>query len=463
MMKKCFLILISLAIILASATAGGDGSAFWVCSYCGYDRNDGQYCVECGMERTDGTWTCIRCGHAGNTARYCPACGAPRPDGSGTANVYYYVNMLVSFGSYPQSGSHDPILWRILDISGNEALLMSLHGLDCVQYHTSDTGVTWADSYVREWLNGTFYQTAFTYREQNAVVQKYIRNSANRYYPNTPAGPDTLDKVFLLSVDETLRYLPRPEDRCITGTEYAFSRGAYRNNTGDDYVWWWTRSPGKSTDHAARIRGAVANNADGDLPAGYIGTNRVNDTEDVVIPCIWVNLSDLSALSGNSSAGQPVLTPPPQNTAYDREHARLLMRLSTRSGPSTRYDEPGSFFNDNWQNVTVQVLGKAWGNGIWWVLVDFDYGYARFRVWTGLKRVDIDIDSVPEITAIGQGIIEPTETRRGPGVNYAKGPDVTVRKNVTVFGWENGYAEVEYYDPYTEMYYRFWVPQERFH
>ena len=72
MMKKCFLILISLAIILASATAGGDGSTFWVCSYCGYDRNDGQYCVECGMERTDGTWICIRCGHAGNTARYCP-------------------------------------------------------------------------------------------------------------------------------------------------------------------------------------------------------------------------------------------------------------------------------------------------------------------------------------------------------------------------------------------------------
>ena len=247
------------------------------------------------------------------------------------------------------------------------------------------------------------------------------------------------------------------------GTEYAFSRGAYRNNTGDNYVWWWTRSPGKNADQAARIRGAVANNADGDLPAGYIGTNKVNDTEDVVIPCIWVNLYELAAISGDSSSGQDAITPAPQHSSYDYEHARLLMRLSTRSGPSTSYDEPGSFFNDNWQTTTVRVLGKAWGNGIWWVLVDFDYGNARFRVWTGLKRVDIDIDSVPEITAIGQGYIDPTETRRGPGGNYAKGPDVTEGKYVTVFGWENGYVEVEYYDLYSEMYYRAWVPQSRFH
>ena len=189
----------------------------------------------------------------------------------------------------------------------------------------------------------------------------------------------------------------------------------------------------------------------------------MNDTEDAVIPCIWVNLSDPAVLPGNSQGGQPVLTPPPQHSSSDNEYAPLLMRLSTRSGPGTAYDEPGSFFNENWQITTVQVLGKAWGNGIWWVLVDFDYGYARFRVWTGLKRVDIDIDSVPEITAIGEGIIDPTETRRGPGGNYAKGPDVTERKTVTVFGWENGYAEVEYYDSYTEMYYRLWVPQSKFH
>ena len=141
--------------------------------------------------------------------------------------------------------------------------------------------------------------------------------------------------------------------------------------------------------------------------------------------------------------------------------AGLLMRLSTRSGPSTRYDEPGTFFQKTWQNETVRVLGKEWDGNIWWVLVDFQNGQTAYRVWTGLKRVNVNLDAVPEVYSIGQGTVDATETRRGPGSNYAKGPTIYSWKDVVAYAWENGYVEVEYYNEADNMIYRCWVPENK--
>ncbi|MBP5231335.1 MAG: hypothetical protein ILO68_06350, partial [Clostridia bacterium] len=154
-------------------------------------------------------------------------------------------------------------------------------------------------------------------------------------------------------------------------------------------------------------------------------------------------------------------TVPP--TSYGTQNVRLKMRISSRSGPGVKYDEPGSFFNSNWETATVNVLGKAWDGEIWWVLVDFDYGGAKYRVWTGLKRLYVDIDTVPEIKATGQGYVDPTDSWRGPGGNYAKGVYIPQTYNVSVFGYENGYVEVEYYRPDNNTYYRCWVPQSAVH
>ena len=86
----------------------------------------------------------------------------------------------------------------------------------------------------------------------------------------------------------------------------------------------------------------------------------------------------------------------------------LLDRLSTRSGPGTQYQEPGTFFrNDTWKGKTVRVLKKATGNGVWWVQVDFqtDNGNS-YRVWTGKKRVDVNLDRVQAVQELaGLGIL----------------------------------------------------------
>ena len=144
----------------------------------------------------------------------------------------------------------------------------------------------------------------------------------------------------------------------------------------------------------------------------------------------------------------------------------LKMKLATRSGPGTRYDEPGTFFpNDNWKNVTVLVLGKQYENGTWWVLVDFDNGgKGRYRVWTGLKRVDVDLNKVRDYSyGIGQGTVDATsQTYRGPGGNYAKaGYSINGWVDVVALARENGYVEVEF--EYKGTLRRVWVPESAAH
>ena len=86
-------------------------------------------------------------------------------------------------------------------------------------------------------------------------------------------------------------------------------------------------------------------------------------------------------------------------------------------------------------------------------------GKASYRVWTGLKRVDVDINRVKEVYAKGQGTVNSTsETYRGPGGKYAKA-NVSINgwKDVEAYGRENGYVEVEFQQG--SKWYRLWVPE----
>lgn len=156
---------------------------------------------------------------------------------------------------------------------------------------------------------------------------------------------------------------------------------------------------------------------------------------------------------------------PSGQSAVNPVTANLKMQLSTRSGPGVNYDEPGTFYyrDNQWQSVRVNVLGKKY-SGVWWVLVDFDYGgFGRVRAWTGLKRVDVDLDLLPEINETGTGTVYATsDTYYGPGSNYAKAPDIKGTKSVTVYGRENGYVEVEYRVS-SDTFYRCWVPEGCLH
>ncbi len=134
----------------------------------------------------------------------------------------------------------------------------------------------------------------------------------------------------------------------------------------------------------------------------------------------------------------------------------LTMRLATRSGPSTNYDELGSYFQ---AGTAITVLSKAWDsrNGIWWVQVEFTYGGQKRRAYTGLKRVNLTAEQLPTESAIGTAWVTRTAT-----VYYGPGPAYTAHKNSlsygvsgTVCAVENNYVQLEFLE--NGRYRRVWI------
>ena len=130
--------------------------------------------------------------------------------------------------------------------------------------------------------------------------------------------------------------------------------------------------------------------------------------------------------------------------------AHLKMALATRTGPGTWYDEPGTFFSSNYRDTSVRVLSKAWDdrNSIWWLQVEFYRNSMPYRAYTGLKRVDIDINDVPEEKVLGTAVIQRSAAGYwGPGTDYAASQyDIPSGISVTVLDVENNYAQIEFYD-----------------
>lgn len=173
------------------------------------------------------------------------------------------VGDILTLGSYPQNADgadKTPIQWRVLEKSGYEMLLLSVYLLDCKRYHGEYANISWQDCDLRQWLNGTFYQTAFTEAEK-AVIK------TTRCTENGVNSPDTDDKVFLLSIADVNRLTDQSGKafRRARGTEFAKIKKAdgchlyvMDKNVPEDYLheggqtygcsWWWLRNQGSLKD-----------------------------------------------------------------------------------------------------------------------------------------------------------------------------------------------------------------------
>ena len=149
---------------------------------------------------------------------------------------------IIKFGKYPQDNYsfRTPIEWLVLDVKGNEALLISRYGLDCKQYHHVGVNTTWEDCDLRKWLNSDFLKSAFSNEESERILVSELRNEDNREY-RTRGGNDTKDRIFCLSIAEAEQYFSSNEDRQCRLTAYARKHGAYVYN---DCSGWWLRSQG---------------------------------------------------------------------------------------------------------------------------------------------------------------------------------------------------------------------------
>ncbi len=183
-----------------------------------------------------------------------------------------HVGDTFKFGSYPQgeNGNMKPIVWQIVDLYRDRALLVSDKLIDAVPFNRMRTSVTWENSTIRQWLNNEFIAAAFSASEQGRLL---------------PVSHDGCqDTVFLLSLSEVKTYFRYQDSRIAAVTEFAKSRGSYistqqKLGRGESAGWWWLRSSGYYDDFAAYVKSSGAID-----DTGYC----VDDERVSIRPAVWI-------------------------------------------------------------------------------------------------------------------------------------------------------------------------------
>lgn len=175
----------------------------------------------------------------------------------------------VWFGNY-----HNPIEWIVLKKENNKALLISRYALDCKEYNTENTDITWETCSLRKWMKSTFLNEAFNNNEQDIILETTIPS-------DIAAGNTITDKVFLLSKNEAEKYFTSNNNRKCEPTQYAIIANPSCVNSGNKKCNWWLRTPGSYQNYASFvfIDGSV-------FSTGY----SVNTSLICVRPALWIEI-----------------------------------------------------------------------------------------------------------------------------------------------------------------------------
>ena len=177
------------------------------------------------------------------------------------------------------------IEWKVISVEESRILVISQYGLDYMAFQTNNSGPTWADSSLRDWLNNSFYNSSFTDEEQKYIISTTNINESNPSY-FTDGGKNTVDYIFCLSIVEATKYFDSDTERIATPTQFALAnfKGDKSYATGD---YWWLRTLGNSNNKAASVRGFGSDSG----VAGsinYFGSYS-NGAGVMVRPALWLS------------------------------------------------------------------------------------------------------------------------------------------------------------------------------
>lgn len=193
----------------------------------------------------------------------------------------------VLFGSYEQDGDaangKEPIEWLVLARDGDKALLLSKYALDHQSfmpfYEPVTEPFTWESCSLRQWLNSTFLNAAFSAEEQRRLLTTTVITA-----PGGRRGSEnpftTEDRVFLLSDTEVYAYFSSEAATVTDYTAYALSEDPWAGNaTAPAPAIWWLRT----TDGG--------NHPDSVYTHGGVGEGARSYEGEYVRPAIWVDMS----------------------------------------------------------------------------------------------------------------------------------------------------------------------------
>ncbi len=206
--------------------------------------------------------------------------------GLSNPKVAYYYRDTLTFGNYWQEDTNgdgkvdetddkQPIKWQILSQDGNDVFLMSDKILDYQPYGSE----SWENSLIREWLNTSFYDDAFTDEEKLAIKETVVDNPDSE--DEGADNPDTTDKVYLLSHKEVkntelgfengLIYYGQSRKALSTGyvkdktknkldeyhekygVKFAFEYNEFYDDTGS----WWLRAVSRYVTYQGFLGGSL--------------------------------------------------------------------------------------------------------------------------------------------------------------------------------------------------------------
>ena len=193
----------------------------------------------------------------------------------------------VLFGSYEQDGDaangKEPIEWLVLARDGDKALLLSKYALDHQSfmpfYEPVTEPFTWESCSLRQWLNSTFLNAAFSAEEQRRLLTTTVITA-----PGGRKGSEnpftTEDRVFLLSDTEVYAYFSSEAATVTDYTAYALSEDPWAGNATAPApaIWWLRTTDGGNHPDSVYTRGGVGEGA-----RSYEG--------EYVRPVIWVDMS----------------------------------------------------------------------------------------------------------------------------------------------------------------------------
>lgn len=226
---------------------------------------------------------------------------------------------LIELGNY----NGKALQWRVLSKEGDDVFLLADRYVSKNnQYNVKYKDITWATCALRTWLNGDFYNTAFSKKEKSAIKKTTYKNADNPFY-GTEGGVDTKDYIALLSLSDIINPAYGFPDKYGCGHESRYAMSLYSDGASQKGTRWWLRSPGSLSSRGAGVclSGAAGANI---LSCADVDGAGV-DSYYAVRPALHINISALSNLKvvGTVVVGENGIQ------YYDTEGKRVNGKLPT--------------------------------------------------------------------------------------------------------------------------------------
>ena len=187
------------------------------------------------------------------------------------SSISYNVGDSIFFGAIDQDNDTlngaENIEWLIIDQRGEQILVISRYALACMPFNNTATEISWENCSLRNWLNNSFIQNAFSPEEQQQIMTM-----------NSPLS----DKVFLLSIKEVSSYFESATARMTGATKTAVANGSYQEN---GICGWWLRDSGDTNRIAARV------NKNGEIVTYDSTEGGVERKDYSVRPSMWIAIN----------------------------------------------------------------------------------------------------------------------------------------------------------------------------